>query len=193
MPWTNNHAHTRTPLPPPHARRHTPSPPCRSGPPSWPQACSSQPAQPRPRPPAHADVVSATTGDGASATLPPPPPAPCAGCGAYWRQYRVWGTAHHTGVCPNVGMRGEVTRTATSASIWCSTMAKLQNSTSGLGLVNVSGRRRVPNPPTRISAFIGMVANVQRLLVLCGVAERGRGGVCVMVERRGEQQRRARV
>ena len=76
MPWTNNHAHTRTPLPPPHARRHTPSPPCRSGPPSWPQACSSQPAQPRPRPPAHADVVSATTGDGASATLPTPPRPP---------------------------------------------------------------------------------------------------------------------
>ena len=36
-------------------------------------------------------------------------------------------------------------------------MAMLQNSTRGFGLVNVSGRRRVPKPPTRISAFIGMV------------------------------------
>lgn len=32
-------------------------------------------------------------------------------------------------------------------------MGKLQNGTSGLGVENVNGRRRVPNPPTRISAF----------------------------------------
>ena len=29
----------------------------------------------------------------------------------------------------------------------------LQNSTSGFGTVSVSGRRRVPKPPTRISAL----------------------------------------
>ena len=45
-------------------------------------------------------------------------------------------------------------RTFTSASTWCSRMGLLQKSTSGLGTLSVSGRSRVPYPPTRIKAFM---------------------------------------
>lgn len=45
-------------------------------------------------------------------------------------------------------------RTFTSASTWCSRMGLLQKSTSGLGTLRVSGRSRVPYPPTRIKAFM---------------------------------------
>lgn len=44
--------------------------------------------------------------------------------------------------------------TLTRASIWCRIMGLLAKSTKGLGTDNVRGRRRVPKPPTRISAFI---------------------------------------
>lgn len=45
-------------------------------------------------------------------------------------------------------------RTWARASTWCSRIGLLQNSTSGLGTLRVSGRSRVPNPPTRIRAFM---------------------------------------
>jgi hypothetical protein len=37
-------------------------------------------------------------------------------------------------------------------------MGLLQNSTQGFGTLSVSGRKRVPNPPTKISAFMMKVA-----------------------------------
>lgn len=37
---------------------------------------------------------------------------------------------------------------------WCKIIGLLANSTSGFGTLRVSGLSRVPNPPTRISAFI---------------------------------------
>ena len=48
------------------------------------------------------------------------------------------------------------------ASTWCITIGMLQNGTSGFGSDSVSGRSRVPNPPTRMSAFIFVVC-------VCGV------------------------
>lgn len=50
------------------------------------------------------------------------------------------------------------TPTRTSASTWCITMGLFTNSTSGFGFVKVRGRSLVPNPPTRINAFPGMIA-----------------------------------
>lgn len=50
--------------------------------------------------------------------------------------------------------RLHTSHTFTSASTWCSRMGLLQNSTSGLGTLSVSGRSRVPYPPTRIKAFM---------------------------------------
>ena len=44
--------------------------------------------------------------------------------------------------------------TCTKASIWCITIGLLQNSTRGFGFDRVSGRNRVPQPPTSIRAFI---------------------------------------
>ena len=40
------------------------------------------------------------------------------------------------------------------AITWCKIMGLLAKSTSGFGTLSVSGRRRVPKPPTRIKAFI---------------------------------------
>ncbi len=40
------------------------------------------------------------------------------------------------------------------ASIWCSRIGLFPNSTKGFGSESVNGRSRVPNPPTRIRAFI---------------------------------------
>jgi hypothetical protein len=37
---------------------------------------------------------------------------------------------------------------------WCKIMGLLAKSTSGLGTLRVSGRSLVPNPPTRIKAFM---------------------------------------
>lgn len=47
--------------------------------------------------------------------------------------------------------------TCRRASSWWSSTALLQNSTSGFGRLRVSGRSRVPKPPTRISARIPRV------------------------------------
>ena len=47
---------------------------------------------------------------------------------------------------------------------WCMTIGMLAKGTSGLGSESVSGRSRVPKPPTRIKAFIPMlVLFVERL------------------------------
>jgi hypothetical protein len=45
-----------------------------------------------------------------------------------------------------------VTPTFTRASTWCSKIGMLQKGTSGFATVRVKGRRRVPKPPTRMSA-----------------------------------------
>ena len=44
-------------------------------------------------------------------------------------------------------------------------MGWLANGTSGFGTVSVSGRRRVPNPPTRINAFI-LLFQEQNIIIL---------------------------
>lgn len=44
--------------------------------------------------------------------------------------------------------------TSARAWIWCCTIGLLAKSTSGLGLLRVRGRSRVPKPPTRIKAFM---------------------------------------
>lgn len=44
--------------------------------------------------------------------------------------------------------------TWTRASTWCITMGIFANGTRGLGNDSVSGLNRVPNPPTRINAFM---------------------------------------
>jgi hypothetical protein len=44
--------------------------------------------------------------------------------------------------------------TSTNALTWCSIIGIFANSTNGFGLLKVNGLSRVPNPPTRIKAFI---------------------------------------
>ena len=69
-----------------------------------------------------------------------------------WMQYPMM----HTTVqyCTNGGHTQSPGLTTASASIWCRRMGLLANSTSGLGLERVRGRSLVPNPPTRIKAFM---------------------------------------
>mmetsp|Transcript_14178 Transcript_14178/g.36563 ORF Transcript_14178/g.36563 Transcript_14178/m.36563 type:complete len:203 (+) Transcript_14178:832-1440(+) len=55
-----------------------------------------------------------------------------------------------------------------SASIWCRIIGLFAKSTSGLGTDRVRGRSRVPNPPTKIMAFI-----VARSLLLVGLVWSG--------------------
>lgn len=49
---------------------------------------------------------------------------------------------------------------------WCITIGMLAKGTSGLGSESVSGRSRVPKPPTRINAFIPILVCSR---VLCGL------------------------
>jgi hypothetical protein len=95
----------------------------------------------------------------------PSPACACGQCRATWCVQTAFGEppgsagAHHTQTSSKgqqlqwVWQPTPHTHTFTSASIWCSRMGLLQNSTKGLGLVKVKGRSRVPKPPTRIRAF----------------------------------------
>jgi hypothetical protein len=93
----------------------------------------------------------------------PPPACACGQCRATWCvQTAVGEPPGSAGCTPHADFQQTSTtphplptptHTFTSASIWCSRMGLLQNSTKGLGLVKVKGRSRVPKPPTRIRAF----------------------------------------
>lgn len=107
------------------------------------QTCSSLP-EPRgsPRPATHTEKQSIGVRIPIRVTFR----ISCVGFPKFWRLRRV-GSWLHTDWSPSP-------HTLTSASTWCSRMGLLQNSTSGLGTLRVSGRSRVPYPPTRIKAFI---------------------------------------
>jgi hypothetical protein len=49
-------------------------------------------------------------------------------------------------------------------SIWWIIIGLLQNSTNGFGQLSVRGLSRVPKPPTRMRAFIDMVAVVRLVM-----------------------------
>lgn len=81
----------------------------------------------------------------------PHQPGTHTGWTAGWRGRRVTRAGQSSGVMLLLPFH-----TSTRASTWWRRMGLLQNSTRGLGTLRVSGRSRVPYPPTRIRAFMSV-------------------------------------
>jgi hypothetical protein len=60
---------------------------------------------------------------------------------------------------------------------WCKIMGLLAKSTRGLGTLNVSGLSRVPNPPTKIKAFMVRVEISSQQPQQSKVGPNGRKGI----------------